>query len=123
MRFTLVLDVDAGRPTFYPTFLRVFKSAYEMKRHLKPFAVEIKKSRVPGQRQQLPPRRLVGIGPAEAEKNLQSEAPVAAAEPAQARRILPSLREPVRAGSERDESVDRKRSTGSKVRRRGTDLD
>jgi hypothetical protein len=82
-----------------------------MKRNPKPFSVEIKKSRVQGQRSDLPPRGLFAAALAEATKIFQEE-PQAAAEPSAAPRILPSIVEPVWGGSEPIKIVRRKRSSG-----------
>ena len=46
-----------------------------MKQNPKPFSVEIKKSRVQGQRNRLPPRRLFATAPAEATKTFLREEP------------------------------------------------
>ena len=69
-----------------------------MKRNPKPFAVEIKKSRVQGRH--LPPRRLFEEAPALATKSVQKEEPQAVVEPSPAPRILPSIVEPVWSSSE-----------------------
>jgi hypothetical protein len=82
-----------------------------MKRNPKPFSVEIKKSRVQGQRSDLPPRGLFAAALAEATKIFQEE-PQAAAEPSAAPRILPSIVEPVWGGSEPIKIVRRKCSSG-----------
>jgi len=82
-----------------------------MKRNLKPFSVEIKKSRGPNQHHQLLPRRLFEVAPAQATKIVQKdEAQVVAAQSA-APRILPSIVEPVWSNSEPVEPFRRKRSS------------
>jgi hypothetical protein len=83
-----------------------------MKRNPKPFSVEIKKTRVQGQRSDLPPRRLFATTLAEATKIFQKEEPQAVAEPSAAPRILPSIVEPVWSGSEPIEPVRRGRFSG-----------
>jgi hypothetical protein len=85
-----------------------------MKRNPKPFSVEIKKSRVQGQRHQLPPRRLLGLTPAQATKSVHAEEPQAVAKLSAAPRILPSILEPVRSHSEAVAPVRRKSSPRSK---------
>jgi hypothetical protein len=85
-----------------------------MKRNPKPFSVEIKKSRVQGQRHQLLPRRLLELTPAQATKIVHVEEPQAGAKPSAAPRILPSIREPVRSHSEAVAPVRRKSSPRSK---------
>lgn len=94
-----------------------------MKRNLKPFAVEIKKSRVQGQGHRLPPRRLFEILPSETTKIVQKEEPQVTATPAVPRRILPSLVEPVYSNSDAVEPVRRKRTLGSKVKPQQIELD
>jgi hypothetical protein len=69
-----------------------------MKRNTKPFAVEIKKSRVQGH--YLPPRRLFEVAPTPATKSFQKEEPEAVVEPSPAPRILPSIVEPAWSSSE-----------------------
>ena len=82
-----------------------------MKRNIKPFSVEIKKSRVQDQRHHLPPRRLFEIGPTSAEVTyLPQEEPQATTKPSAAPRILPSIIEPVWSRTERVESGRRKHS-------------
>jgi hypothetical protein len=85
-----------------------------MKRNPKPFSVEIKKSRVQGQRHQLPPRRLLELTPAQATKIVHAEEPQAVAKLSAAPRILPSILEPVRSNSGAVEPVRRKSSPRSK---------
>jgi hypothetical protein len=85
-----------------------------MKRNPKPFSVEIKKFRVQGQRHQLPPRRLLGLTPAQATKSVHAEEPQAVAKLSAAPRILPSILEPVRSHSEAVAPVRRKSSPRSK---------
>jgi hypothetical protein len=82
-----------------------------MKRNTKPFSVEIKKSRVQGQRNHLPPRRLFELTLVEATKIFQKEEPQATIERAPAPRILPSIVEHLWSSSEPVESVRRKRSS------------
>jgi hypothetical protein len=86
-----------------------------MKRNLKPFTVEIKKSRIPGQHHQLPPRRLFATLPVEVAKSVRTQEPQAVAEQPAPRRILPSIVEPVWSSVEPVEPVRRKRASGSKV--------
>jgi hypothetical protein len=80
-----------------------------MKRHPKPFSVEIKKSRVQGQRNYLPPRRLFATTPAEVTKVFQTDEPRVVTEPSATPRILPSIVEPVWSSSEPVETTRRKR--------------
>jgi hypothetical protein len=82
-----------------------------MKRNTKPFSVEIKKSRVQGQRSHLPPRRLFELTLVEAPEIFQKEEPQATVERAPAPRILPSIVEPVWGSSVPVKSVRRKRSS------------
>jgi hypothetical protein len=83
-----------------------------MKRHPKPFSVEIKRSRDPGQRSHLPPRRLFEATLVEATKIIRKEEPQAVAEPSAAPRIPPSIVEPVWGSSGPVEPVRRKRFSG-----------
>ena len=85
-----------------------------MKRNPKPFSVEIKKSRVQGQRHQLPPRHLFVLTPAKITTDVQESEPPLLAQPSVAPRILPSILEPVRSHSETVEPVSRKRSPRSR---------
>jgi hypothetical protein len=80
-----------------------------MKRNPKPFSVEIKNSRVQGQRSHLPPRRLFATTPAEAPKVFQNDEPRVVPKPPAAPRILPSIVEPVWSSSEPVETARRKR--------------
>jgi hypothetical protein len=80
-----------------------------MKHNSKPFSVEIKKSRVQGQRSHLPPRRLFATIPAEVTKVFQQEEPQVVPEPSAAPRILPSIVEPGWSNSEPVETARRKR--------------
>src|SRR3712207_8815684 len=80
-----------------------------MKRNPKPFSVEIKNSRIQGQRSYLPPRRLFATTPADAPRALQKEEPQRMPDPAAAPRILPSIVEPVWSNTEPAETVRRKR--------------
>ncbi|MBQ0820569.1 hypothetical protein KBI52_10175 [Microvirga sp. HBU67558] len=82
-----------------------------MKRNIKTFSVEIKKTRVQGQRPHLPPRRLSELTLVEAIEIFPKEEPQAAVEQAPAPRILPSIVEPVWSSSEPVEPVRRKRSS------------
>jgi hypothetical protein len=83
-----------------------------MKRNAKPFSVEIKKSRVQGQRDHLPPRNLFATTPVEAAKVFQKEKPQVVPEPSAAPRILPSIVEPLWSSSEPAEPARRKRPAG-----------
>ena len=85
-----------------------------MKRNPKPFSVEIKKSRVQGQRHQLPPRHLFVLTPAKITTDVQESEPPLLAQPSVAPRILPSILEPVRSHSAAVEPVGRKRSPRSR---------
>jgi len=87
-----------------------------MKRNPKPFSVEIKKSRVRGQRDQLAPKRLFELPLARAATIFQEEGPQAATKPSAAPRILPSIVEPVWSNSESFQPVGQKRSS-AKVNR------
>jgi hypothetical protein len=87
-----------------------------MKRNPKPFAVEIKKSRVQDQRHHLRPKRLIAMVPAPATKVFQKEEPQGAAEPAAPRRILPSLVEPVWSHSGAVEPVHSKRFSRARTK-------
>jgi hypothetical protein len=80
-----------------------------MKRNPKPFSVEIKNSRVQGQRSHPPPRRLFATTPAEAPKVFQKVESQVATEPPAAPRILPSIVEAVWSSSEPFETARRKR--------------
>jgi len=71
-----------------------------MKRNTKPFSVEIKKSRIQGQRPHLPPRCPFELTLVEATEIFQKEEPQAIVEGAPAPRILPSIFERVRSNSE-----------------------
>src|SRR3954453_16423711 len=82
-----------------------------MKRNTKPFSVEIKKSRVQGQRPHRPPRRRFELTLDEAAEIFQKEGPQATVERAPAPRILPSIVEPLWSSSEPVEPVRRKRSS------------
>lgn len=83
-----------------------------MKRHPKPFSVEIKKSRDPGPRSQLPPRRLFETPLVETTNIFRKEEHQAVAKPSAAPRILPSIVEPVWSSSAPVEPVQRKCSSG-----------
>jgi hypothetical protein len=82
-----------------------------MKRNTKPYSVEIKKSRIQGQRSHLPPRRLFELTLVEATEIFQKEEPQATVERAPVPRILPSIVEPLRSSSEPVEPARRKRSS------------
>jgi len=71
-----------------------------MKHNSKPFSIEIKKSRVRGQRTNLLPRPLFATTSAEATKVFRKEEPQVVPEPSAAPRILPSIVEPVWSSSE-----------------------
>ncbi len=83
-----------------------------MKRYPKPFSVEVKKSRDPGPRSQLPPRRLFETPLVETTKIFRKEEPQAVAKPSAAPRILPSIVESVWSSPAPVEPVQRKRSSG-----------
>ena len=85
-----------------------------MKRNPKPFSVEIKKSRVQGQRHQLPPRHLFVLTPAQITPSIQENEPPLVAQPPASPRILPSILEPMRSNSEVVEPARRKSSPRSK---------
>jgi hypothetical protein len=87
-----------------------------MKRNTKPFAVEIKKSRVQGHH--LPPRRLFEVAPAPTTKSVPKDELQAVVEPSPAPRILPSIVEPVWSSSD----LAHKRSSG-KVNREQMEFD
>ncbi len=82
-----------------------------MTRNTKPFSVEIKKSRVQGQRPHLSPRRLLELTLVEAPAIFPKEEPQATAELPPTPRILPSIVEPLWSSSEPVEPVRRKRSS------------
>ena len=94
-----------------------------MKRHQKPFSVEIKKSRARDQRHYLPPRRLFELPPAKATLILQEEVPQTMAKPLATPRILPSILAPALSNSEAVGPVRRKSSRRSKSQRGQMDLD
>src|SRR3712207_2640994 len=81
-----------------------------MKRNPKPFSVEIKKSRVPGQRNHLPPKPLFATALAQATMISRKDEPEEASKHSAAPRILPSIIEAVRSSSETVVPV-RRRST------------
>lgn len=93
-----------------------------MKRNTKPFSIEIKKSRIPGQLHHLPPRRLFEPTPVEPSKIVQKEELQAAAEPSPVPRILPSIVEPVWSSSGHAEPLHRKASA-AEASREQMDLD
>jgi hypothetical protein len=112
-----------ARPSLRPVSSQIHKSACEMKRNLKPFTVEIRKSRTPGQHHQLPPRPLfapIQVGVAE---TVQTEEPRVVSQQPAPRRILPSIVEPVWSAPEPVEPVRRRRSSGSKPTRKQMELD
>jgi hypothetical protein len=80
-----------------------------MKRNSKPFSVEIKKSRVQGQRSHLPPRHLFATNPVEVTKVLRKDESRVVPKPSAALRILPSIVEPVWSRSEPVEPARHKR--------------
>jgi hypothetical protein len=86
-----------------------------MKRNLKPFTIEIKKSRIPGQHHQLPPRRLFATVQVEVAKSVRTQEPQAVAEQPAPRRILPSIVEPGWSRPEPVEPVRRKQPSGSEA--------
>jgi hypothetical protein len=94
-----------------------------MKRISKPFSIEIKKSRVSGQRHHLPPRRLFKIvsSPTEVTQVFQKE-PHAVGRPSSVARILPSIIEPAWGSQEPVEPVRRKHSA-AKTSREQMELD
>jgi hypothetical protein len=83
-----------------------------MKRNTKAFSVEIKKSRVHGQRQHLPPRPLFETPPDKATKVVETGEPQGASVPSSAPRILHSIVELVWSTSEAVPPA-RKRSSGT----------
>lgn len=87
-----------------------------MKRNPKPFAIEIKRSRVQDQCHPLRPKRLIELAPAPAKKVFQKQEPQIAAEPAAPRRILPSLVEPARSHSGAVEPVRPKRPSRARTK-------
>jgi hypothetical protein len=111
------------RPSLRPVSSQIHKSAYEMKRNLKPFTVEIRKSRAPGQHHQLPPRPLFAPMQVGVAKTVQTEEPRAVSHQPAPRRILPSIVEPVWSAPEPGEPARRKRSSGSKPTRKQMELD
>jgi hypothetical protein len=94
-----------------------------MKRNPKPFSVEIKKSRVHGQRTHLPSRRLFQTEQVEATSAFRKEDPQALPDQAAPRRILPSLVETRWSSSEPVEPVRHKRSAGSKAKQEQMELE
>jgi hypothetical protein len=94
-----------------------------MKRHLKPFSVEIKKSRIQGQRSQIPSKHVFERVTAHVAKVFRKEEPQAVAEPSVAPRILPSIVEPVWSSSAAVEPVRREHSSGLKATRRQIESD
>jgi len=94
-----------------------------MKRNLKPFTVEIKKSRAPGQHHQLPPRPLFAPMQVEVARTVQPEEPQAVSEQPAPRRILPSIVEPRWSRSESAEPVRRTEPSGANVAQEQMQLD
>jgi hypothetical protein len=94
-----------------------------MKRNLKPFTIEIKKSRIPGQHHQLPPRRLFATVQVEVAKTFRTQEPQAVAEQPAPRRILPSIVEPGWSRPEPVEPVRRRRPSGSRALQAQIELD
>jgi hypothetical protein len=92
-----------------------------MKRNTKAVSVEIKKSRVHGQRQHLPPQRLFEAPPGKATKIVETGVPQGASVPSSAPRILQSIVEPVWSTFEAVPPA-RKRSSGT-VNREQIELD
>jgi len=93
-----------------------------MKRNTKPFSVEIKKSRIPGQLHHLPPRNLFVPMPVEPSKIVQKEEPQAAAEISPTPRILPSVVEHLWGNSEPAEPVRHTHAT-TEARREQMEFD
>jgi len=93
-----------------------------MKRNTKPFSVEIKKSRIPGQLHHLPPRRLFEPMPVEPSKIVQKEEREAAAEPSPVPRILPSIVEPMWSSLGATELV-RRNDSAAETHREQMELD
>jgi hypothetical protein len=83
-----------------------------MKRNPKPFSVEIKKTRIPGQRSHLPSKPLFAAPRAEPTMIVQKDEPEPASNLSAATRILPSIVEPEWSSSEPAASV---RLNGSSV--------
>jgi len=94
-----------------------------MKRHQKPFSVEIKKSRAKDQHHYLPPRRLFELPLAKTTPILQEEVPQAIAKPLATPRILPSILKAARSNSEAVEPIHCKSSRRSKSNQDQMDLD
>jgi hypothetical protein len=92
-----------------------------MKRNTKTFSVEIKKSRVQGQRQHLPPRRLFEAPLDKATKIVEAGEPQGVSVPSSAPRILQSIVDPVWSTSEAVHPA-RNRPSG-KVHREQIELD
>jgi hypothetical protein len=94
-----------------------------MQRKSKSFSVEIKKSRVPGQRHPLSPKRSFKTRSAEATPISEKEEPQAVAEPAVARRLLPSLIKTMQVYPEPVVPVRRSRSSALATRRSEKELE
>jgi hypothetical protein len=94
-----------------------------MKRNPKPFSVEIKKSRVHGQRTHLPPRCLFQREQVEATSAFRKEDSQAMSGQTAPQRILPSLVETRWSSSEPVEPVRSKRSPGLKAKQAQMALD
>ncbi|WP_262032564.1 hypothetical protein [Microvirga sp. Mcv34] len=99
------------------------KAIDNMKRHQKPFSVEIKKSRIPDQRHHLPPRRLFAVVPQDETSALIQTESQAVVEPLATPRILPSIIKPVPGNPEPVEPVRRKRASKSKAERKQIGFD
>ncbi|WP_262299492.1 hypothetical protein [Microvirga sesbaniae] len=93
-----------------------------MKRNTKPFSIEIKKSRIPGQLHHLPPRSLFVPIPVEPSKIVQKEEPQAAAETSPVPRILPSIVEHPWGNSEPADPV-RREDPAAEARREQMEFD
>ncbi len=112
-----------AHPSLRSVSSQIHKSTYEMKRNLKPFTVEIKKSRAPCQHSRLPPSRLFTAVQIEVAQSLRKEEPRDEAQQPAPRRILPSIVEPAWSRPEPVEPVRRKRSSGPKPTRKQMELD
>ena len=94
-----------------------------MQRKSKSFSVEIKKSRALGQRHPLSPKRSFKTRSAEATPISEKQEPQAVAEPAVARRLLPSLIKPIQGFPEPVVPVRRSRSSALATRRSEKELE
>lgn len=86
-----------------------------MKRNPKPFSVEIKKSRFPGQRHSLPPRLLFEPVPAATASFPQREEQQSVAEPVATPRVLPSIVKPLWSDAEPAEPMGGEQSLQPKA--------